>query len=75
MTSLYAMNRSEGAAGGKKLRLKGKGVKSATGKDRGDQYVVIRIVPPTKLSADEKALLEEFDKTHQHNPRADAPWT
>jgi len=64
-----------GTAGGKKLRLKAKGVKSATGKDRGDQYVVIRIVPPTKLSADEKALLEEFDKTHQHNPRADAPWT
>jgi len=64
-----------GTAGGKRLRLRGKGVRSAKGKTRGNQYVVIRIVPPTDLSEGERALLEEFQKTHQHNPRMDAPWT
>lgn len=64
-----------GAAGGKRLRLKGKGVKTAAAKTRGDQYVVLRIVPPKDLSAREKTLLEEFQKIHQHNPRMDAPWT
>ena len=64
-----------GTAGGKRLRLKGKGVHGVGGKSRGHQYVVIRIVPPEELTAKGRKLLEEFGKIHSHNPRTDAPWT
>ena len=64
-----------GTAGGKRLRLKEKGVRGVGGKHRGHQYVVIRIVPPDKLSAEGRKLLEEFQKIHPPSPRANAPWT
>jgi len=64
-----------GTAGGQRLRLRGKGVRAAGVKSRGDQYVVIRIVPPKDLTAEQKTLLREFDKAHSHDPRAGAPWT
>ena len=64
-----------GTAGGKRLRLRGKGVRAAGDKKRGDQYMVIRIVPPKDITAEGKQLLKEFDQTHPYNPRAEAPWT
>ena len=64
-----------GTAGGKRLRLKGKGIRSVNGNDRGDQYIAIRIVPPPKLSAKGRQLLEELREIHPYNPRTDAPWT
>ena len=64
-----------GTASGKRLRLKEKGVRGVGGKHRGHQYVVIRIVPPEKLSVEGRQLLEEFQKIHPSIPRANAPWT
>lgn len=64
-----------GTASGRRLRLKGKGVRSIHGKNRGHQYVVIRIVPPSKLSAKGAELLEQFSSIHSEDPRAEAPWT
>ena len=63
-----------GTGSGKRLRLKGKGCRHRTGDARGDQYVVIQVVPPTKLSTRGKHLLQEFQRTDPHNPRANAPW-
>ena len=63
-----------GTGGGQRLRLKGKGAHATGDKNRGDQYVVIRIVPPKDMTAEGKTLLQEFDKAHPHNPRAEAPW-
>jgi len=60
--------------GSRKLRLRGKGVPSADGKSRGDQYVVLRIVPPPKLSQRGSELLKQFDEAEKFDPRADAPW-
>jgi DnaJ-class molecular chaperone len=44
------------------------------GKDRGDQYVVLRIVPPPRVSARGAELLKEFEAAERFNPRADVPW-
>lgn len=48
-------------ASGKRLRLKGKGIRSAGG-DVGDQYAVIRIVPPKAddLTDEERAMLRKI---------------
>ncbi len=65
-----------GTSGGKKLRLKGKGIKpTGNRKQRGDQYVVIRIVPPPKLSPRGRELLQELNEVEAFDPRKDAPWT
>jgi DnaJ-class molecular chaperone len=61
-----------GVAGGRKLRLKGKGVPAGTG--RGDQYVLIRIVPPEKISSKGGDLLKQFDEIENFDPRSESPW-
>ena len=59
-----------GTQSGKKLRLKGKGLKRLGGYGLGDQIITIHVETPTKLSAEQKKLfekLEEFD-TRKSNP-------
>jgi curved DNA-binding protein len=63
-----------GTASGTKLRLKGKGVRTSRDSGRGDQFVLIRIVPPKSLTSEEKRLLEQLSDTLSEDPRANAPW-
>jgi molecular chaperone DnaJ len=49
-----------GTQTGTKFRLKGKGVKNVRGYGQGDQHVIVRVVTPTKLSAQQKELLKQF---------------
>ncbi len=50
-----------------KLKLKGKGIKSANGKSVGDMYVVINVIIPTKLNHKQKDLLKELATTDLEN--------
>ena len=61
-----------GIASGQKLRLREKGVESKNG--RGDQYVVIKIVSPKKLTDEQRSLLEKFRDFSDDNPRKDIVW-
>ena len=63
-----------GTTSGAKLRLKGKGVMNAKSTQRGDQYAVVRIVPPPSLSARQEALLAEFQEESEFNPRDALDW-
>jgi DnaJ-class molecular chaperone len=63
-----------GTASGTKLRLKGKGTLRAKGNGRGDQLVVIKIVPPKKLTMEQKESLESWRESIQEEPRKDVPW-
>jgi DnaJ-class molecular chaperone len=62
-----------GSPSGRMLRLKGKGVEMP-GQPRGDQYVVLRVVPPKELSEAGRELLEKFREAESYNPRQEAPW-
>lgn len=58
-----------GTSGGKKLRLRGKGVAG------GDQYLVFKVeVPAGKVDDKSRELIEEFAKLNPQNPRANTPW-
>ncbi len=63
-----------GIASGAKLRLKGRGVTKAGGLQRGDQYVVIQIVPPKPLTEEQQRLFEQLRSVDQSNPREHCPW-
>ncbi len=51
-----------GIQSGTAIRLKGKGVPYVQGQGRGDEYVHITVMTPTKLSSKEKELLKELDQ-------------
>lgn len=62
-----------GASSGKKLRLKGQGVRPE-GKPPGDLYVELQIVLPEGLSDEEKEQLAAVSHNHPQNPRAHLRW-
>lgn len=52
-----------GASTGDKLKLKGKGIKVPNSLRKGDMYVILNVVTPTKLNRKQKKLLEELAET------------
>ena len=58
-----------GTAGGQKFRIKGKGAPKLGEKGKGDQYVIVNIVPPKKLSGTAKRAFEELAKEHPYDPK------
>jgi len=58
-----------GNQSGRRLRLRGKGL-PIKGGGRGDQYVKLKIVVPTRLSEREKSLFKELSELSKENPRA-----
>lgn len=62
-----------GSASSRKLRLRGRGVRPGAG-EPGDQYVVLKIVPPEKVSDAGKEMLRSFREAEQPDPRSDVPW-
>ncbi len=63
-----------GASSGTQLRMRGKGTADPRTQKRGDQYVVLKIVLPKKVSRRGRELLEEFEKTDPFDPREKVPW-
>lgn len=63
-----------GTQSGQKLRLKGKGVSHIKDKDRGDQYVIIKIIAPKNIDQKSRNLLEEFQRLNPYDPRKDLGW-
>lgn len=61
-----------GIQNGRKLRLKGKGISS--GKKKGDQYAVIKIMTPEAVSPEEQATLEQLQLKYPHDPRKELNW-
>jgi len=56
-----------GSQGGRKLRLKGRGL--STAKKKGDQYVTLRIVVPQPKNEEQKKLYQEMARLMPTNPR------
>jgi molecular chaperone DnaJ len=62
----------EGTQTGSIFRLKGKGIVSLQGHGRGDLFVVVTIVTPTRLSREQRRLLERFAEIEEKQDRATA---
>ncbi len=62
-----------GASSGQKLRVRGRGVTDAKGR-QGDFYAVVQIAAATDLSSRGRELLDEL-APELKNPRDSAPWT
>jgi molecular chaperone DnaJ len=60
-----------GTQSGKMLRLKGKGLPQLQGYGTGDLFVHINIWTPSKISKEEKELLEKLQKSDNFQPKLD----
>jgi molecular chaperone DnaJ len=58
-----------GSQDGKLLRIRGRGAPRLKGGGRGDVLARLRVTVPTKLSKQERQLLEELQKVSQESPR------
>ena len=63
-----------GTQNGRKFRLRGKGSPHLKSEGRGDQYVTVKVVLPETLDAYSRKLIEELDKRHPLQPRAQMRW-
>jgi molecular chaperone DnaJ len=52
----------EGTQTGSVFRLRGKGIVSLGERGRGDQFVTVNVVTPTKLTKEQRQLFESLDK-------------
>jgi len=59
-----------GSKADSKLRLKGKGLPTTTG-DQGDLFLKLKIVMPTTISDEERALYEQLGRVRHSDPRAE----
>ena len=57
-----------GTSGGAKIRLKGKGIAG------GDQFLSVRVVAPSRISDEAKALMEQFAAAADQDARASVAW-
>lgn len=55
---------------GQRLRLRGQGLNKRKG-GRGDEYARVKIVVPKEVSAEERRLYEELQRTSRFDPRRD----
>ncbi len=49
--------------------MKGKGVQNLKSKERGDQYVEVKIVMPDIIEESDKKIYEELAESHPYDPR------
>jgi DnaJ-class molecular chaperone len=62
-----------GTSSGKKLRIRGQGIRPKKG-DPGDLFAEIQIVLPDGLSDASREVLRQFDRDHPQEPRRDLKW-
>lgn len=60
-----------GTQPGQILKIRGKGVHDLRGNDSGDQFVHLNVQVPTKLSKDQRDLLERYKN---NEPKGDSVW-
>jgi curved DNA-binding protein len=61
-----------GTSSGKRLRVRGMGVKTST--ETGDLYAEVQIVLPAKYDADDAKLIRQLDEAHPIDPRKGLVW-
>jgi DnaJ-class molecular chaperone len=66
-----SMTVPKGSNTGATLRLRGKGILDAKSRQRGDQYVHLKVVLPKSPDPELEKLVEQWAKSHAYDPRAD----
>ena len=71
ISSIITLAVPSGTETGDKQRIKGKGIKNSSTGKTGDMYIIFKVTTPSKLSRDQKKLLEELMETNMNNSEND----
>ena len=63
LTGVVSVDIKAGIQNGSKLKLKGKGIKVPNSLKKGDLYLIMNVVIPTKLNRKQKDLFKDLSKT------------
>jgi len=63
---------SPGTSGGSKLRIKGRGAQR--GGEKGDQFVITRVIVPKILDEEDQTAIRKLQEKYPLNARADVHW-
>lgn len=69
LSGKVSMSIPKGASSGQRLRLKGRGIKPASGA-AGDQFVRLKITLPTQVDSEMQQIAERWRAHVHHDPRA-----
>lgn len=69
LTGKTSIRLEPGTQSGKQIRLKGKGLPYGKDKESGDLFLIVIIVIPDELSAEEKNLFEQLAKVSSFKPK------
>ena len=58
---------ASGTQSGEKQRLRGKGIENPNNGRKGDMYVILNVITPTKLDRTQKDLINKLSKTNLEN--------
>ena len=72
VNSAVSLKIPAGTQTGTKFRLRGKGAKNVRTGVVGDQYVIVKVVTPTNLSADDKKIFEQLSQSTLK--KGESPW-
>jgi DnaJ-class molecular chaperone len=61
-----------GTSSGSKLRIRGRGIERNN--QRGNQFVIPRIIVPKQIDDEDRKLIEVLARKHPLHPRADVKW-
>lgn len=61
-----------GTSSGSKLRIRGRGIERSG--QKGDQFVVTRVMVPKEFDAEDRKAVEAMARKHPMNARADVKW-
>ena len=61
-----------GSSSGAKLRIRGRGIERSG--QRGDQFVVLKVIVPKDIDVEDRRALEAMARKHPINARANVPW-
>jgi len=67
LTGVVSVDIKAGIQNGSKLKLKGKGIKVPNSLRKGDMYLIMNVVIPTKLDRKQKQLFKDLAKTDLDN--------
>ncbi|MGI6065136.1 MAG: molecular chaperone DnaJ [Bacillota bacterium] len=65
------LNIPEGTQTGTSFRLRGRGIPKLRGYGRGDHFVKVKVITPTKLNDEQKKLLRELDASLSDNQQTE----
>ncbi len=71
LSSIITLQVPAGTNSGDKQRIKARGIKNSTTGNTGDMYIIFKVITPSKLTREQKNILEKLNETNLNTSEID----